>query len=167
MPDALPPVPDIDGRRFCRACGKTLPVEDFEPGKRRYLCRFHHYERVKKPCKERMLADPRRKLAWKLWKRAWVDAKTVFNQPRVALTQGDIEKLVPELCQEKSSAPTISLLPMDPAQLVSPTNFVLVDMDVRRAMLQAYRSGGVQKFMEQHGKHWEFSARSRESRHGI
>ena len=37
----LKPVPDIDGQRWCRACGKMLPVSAFPTGKRRYLCRQH------------------------------------------------------------------------------------------------------------------------------
>ena len=34
----LKPVPDVDGQRWCRACGKMLPVSAFPAGKRRYLC---------------------------------------------------------------------------------------------------------------------------------
>ena len=49
----LGPVPDLDNRRFCRACETTLPLEAFPPGTRRYLCRRHAWLRVKKPSKER------------------------------------------------------------------------------------------------------------------
>ena len=86
----LPPVPDLDNRRFCRACETTLPVAAFPPGKRRYLCSRHLWLRVKKPSKQRAHADPRQRLVDKLWKRGWADAKTVFGHPRVALAQRDI-----------------------------------------------------------------------------
>lgn len=56
----LAPVPDLDNRRFCRACATTLPVGAFPPGKRRYLCKRHVWLRVKKPSKERALGDPLR-----------------------------------------------------------------------------------------------------------
>jgi len=60
------------------------------PGKRRYLCRRHTYLRVKKPSKERALADPHTKLLWVLWKRCWSDAGRVLGQAGISLPQGEI-----------------------------------------------------------------------------
>ena len=62
----LGPVPDLNNRRFCRACQTTLPVESFPLGKRRYLCKRHTWLRLNKPSKERVLADPLKKLHWVL-----------------------------------------------------------------------------------------------------
>ena len=90
----LPPVPDLDNRRFCRACEAPLPIAQFPPGKRRYLCSRHLWLRVKRPSKQRALADPRRRLVDKLWKRCWEDAKTVFGHPRVALRQRDVASVL-------------------------------------------------------------------------
>jgi len=159
------PVPDLDNRRFCRACETALPVELFPPGKRRYLCRRHTWLRVKRPSKERALADPHKKLLWVLWKRCWNDAKTVFGHPRIALRQRDIAKVLSELDfgegvtngeslnkVEGRADPAIALLPEDPARLLSQENFVIVDRDVRRDMLRAYRDGGVERYGEELGK---------------
>jgi hypothetical protein len=86
----LPPVPDRDNLRFCRACQATLPVAAFPSGKRRYLCRRHTWERIKQPSKQRALADPQRKCLWVIWKRCWTDAKKAFGHTRIALQQRDI-----------------------------------------------------------------------------
>ena len=86
----LPPVPDRDNLRFCRACQATLPVAAFPSGKRRYLCRRHTWERIKQPSKQRALADPRRRCLWVIWKRCWTDAKKAFGHTRIALQQRDI-----------------------------------------------------------------------------
>ena len=168
----LPPVPDLDNRRFCRACQAVLPVEAFPLGKRRYLCRRHMWLRVKKPSKERARADPHRKLLSVLWKRCWNDAKTTFGQARVALLQRDIAKVLSELdfegggvtgvfldkvqgaaCDTADPAKSvIAFLPENPARLLSHENFVIVDMDVRRDMLRAYRDGGVERYEQALGK---------------
>ena len=172
----LGPVPDLDNRRFCRACETTLPLEAFPPGTRRYLCKRHLWLRVKKPSKERALADPLRRLVDRLWKRGWDDARTVFGHPRVALLQGDIAKVLSgldfeglgeggssgggnrEFCggsldkADSRAAPAIALLPENPAQPLSRENLVLVGLDVRRDMLRAYREGGAERYGEELGK---------------
>ena len=145
---ALSAVPDLDGRRFCRACEKVLPVADFPIGKRRYFCRHCSWLRTKKPYKDRIRADPHKQLAWKLWKRCWTDAKTIFGQSHVAVKQGDIVELL-ERVPEQRVASEIAILPKDPTQPVSPENLVLVSMPARQAMLQMYRGGRVEGFKEE------------------
>ena len=162
----LPPVPDLDNRRFCRACQAVLPVEAFPLGKRRYLCRRHMWLRVKKPSKERARADPHRKLLSVLWKRCWNDAKTTFGHARIALLQRDIAKVLsgfdsgkgvhskPPTIKSKTGAaePAIALLPVNPSQLLSQENHVVVEIDARRDMLRAYREGGMEQYVEELGR---------------
>jgi hypothetical protein len=93
----LPPVPDRDNLRFCRACQATLPVAAFPLGKRRYLCRRHTWERNKQPSKQRALADPQRKCLWVIWKRCWTDARKAFGHTRIALLQRDIAQALSAL----------------------------------------------------------------------
>ena len=157
----LPPVPDLGNHRFCRACGKTLPVEAFPAGRRRYLCRRHMYLRVKKPSKERALADPRRKLLWVLWKRCWGDARRVFGQAGVGVTQGEIAATLAGLDLADLSefaVPSgrvgdldIAILPEDPTQPVSRANVVVVDRGARRGLLAAFRGGGAARYGEELG----------------
>ena len=92
LPCKLPPVPDVNNNRFCRACRASLHVDAFPPGKRGYLCRRHTWLRNEKPSMDRALADPRKKLLRVLWRRRWVDAKKAFGHTRIALLQRDIAK---------------------------------------------------------------------------
>ena len=160
----LPPVPDLGNRRFCRACGKTLPVEAFPAGKRRYLCRRHLYLRVKRPSKLRALADPRRRLLWALWKRCWGDARRVFGQAGVGVTQGEIAATLAGLDMSECAVPSggvedpnianianIAILPEDPTQPVSRANVVVVDRGARRGLLAAFRGGGAARYGEELG----------------
>ena len=43
-------------------------------------------------------------------------------------------------------------MPANPAQPLSRENLVLVGLDVRRAMLRAYREGGAERYGEELGK---------------
>ena len=71
----LPPVPDLDNRRYCRACECTLPLAAFPSGTRRFLCKRHIWERVQQPSKRRALANNKhKKQLWTMWKKCWTDA---------------------------------------------------------------------------------------------
>ena len=172
----LGPVPDLNNRRFCRACQTTLPVESFPPGKRRYLCKRHVWLRVKRPSKERVRADPHRKLLSVLWKRCWNDAKTAFGHPHIALVQRDIAKVLAgvdlsDFGKEANSETgvnnetemnnatgmnietvAIALLPVNPTQLLSRENHVVVENGARRELLRVYRKGGAEKYVEALGR---------------
>ena len=152
----LPVIPDMDGRRFCRACEAMLPVELFPAGARRYICRRHLWERVQLPSKLRLMANPRKKLRWILWKRCWMDAKAIFGQPRISLLQNDIERILAKKLQRLPDATEElpaelnkqSLMPADPARQLSRDNAVLVPSVVRKHLLKARRDGGRALYLE-------------------
>ena len=147
--DRLPPVPDLDNHRFCRACQASLPVEAFPPGKRRYLCRRHNWLRNKKPSMDRARADPRKKLLRALWRRSWSDAKLAFGHPRIALKMGEITQAFEkhEFGEEGPQESAIALVPADPTQLLSQHNLVVVESNARRQLLRAYRQGGETEYV--------------------
>ena len=93
----LPPVPDLENRRYCRACQSTLPVSAFPSGKRRYLCKRHIWERVQRPSKQRALAKADKRRLWTLWKTCWCDAKRTFKHKRILLLQRDIEQTLAQI----------------------------------------------------------------------
>ena len=147
MPTAahtLPPVPDLDGRRFCRHCNTTLPLASFPSGRRRYICRKHVWQCVTKPSKLKCMHDARKKRLWMLWKRCWTDAKTVFKQSRVMIVQSDIDALLGDLHDRRVDQ--ISILPVDPTRLLCKENLMIVDKLARRRLVQACREGGVQRY---------------------
>ena len=94
----LPRVPDLDNRRFCRACECTLPLSAFPSGTRRFLCKKHIWERIQQPSKRRALANnPHKRKLWTLWKKCWNDAKRTFHHDRILLLQRDIEETLAQL----------------------------------------------------------------------
>ena len=121
------------------------------------------YLRVKKPSKERALADPHKKLLWALWKRCWGDARRVFGQAGVGVTQGEIAATLAGLDMSECAVPlggaesvegsaedpdlaNIAILPEDPTQPVSRANVVVVDRGARRGLLAACRRGGAARY---------------------
>ena len=170
----LPTVPDLDHRRFCRACQAVLPLDAFPAGKRRYLCRKHMWERVKRPHKERLRSDPRKKQICRLWKQCWDDARRTFQQTRVVLTQGDIAAVLSMIDVDalkkdakmgasgtdaartdaartdasKQMLAGIALLPANPTQRLSNENHVVVDAGTRLELLRAFRKEGVGTYVE-------------------
>ena len=92
----LPPVPDLDNRRYCRACQCTLPLSAFPSGTRRFLCKRHIWQRIQQPSKRRANNSHKRKL-WRLWKKCWTDAKKTFKHDRILLLQRDIQETLAQL----------------------------------------------------------------------
>jgi hypothetical protein len=146
----LPPVPDLNNQRFCRACEASLPVEAFQRGKRRYLCRRCDWLRNKKPYVDRAHADPHQKLLRLLWKRGWEDAKNTFKHLGVSLVLKDIETaLVGQNAPRGQNArkSDIALVPQKPTQLLSRDNLAVVEKNARRQLLRAYRQGGETEYV--------------------
>ena len=137
----LAPVPDVDGRRWCRHCDKTLPVALFPSGRRRYICRKHVWERVTKLSTQLSMQDPQRSRLWLLWKRCWTDARTVFKQTRVGIVQGDIEALLRGV-----QGDGVSVMPADPTRVLCTKNAVLVQTPKRPQLVRAWRAGGAEGY---------------------
>ena len=149
----LPPVPDIDGQRWCRACQGILPVSAFPTGKRRYLCRHHLWERCAKTHKERKLSDMKNRHVYRLWRRCWEDAKLSFGQKGITLVQKHIEEMLQSWKdgnQNVKSAANLdrscgyvlqnfsdcaAIVPVDPEKMLSPSNAFVVDMPGRTVLL--------------------------------
>ena len=105
-----------------------------------------------------------------LWKRCWNDAKTAFGHPHIALLQRDIAKVLAgvdlsDFGKEANSKTgmnnetgmnietvAIALLPVNPTQLLSRENHVVVENGARRELLRVYRKGGPDKYVEALGR---------------
>ena len=146
----LLPVPDIDNKRWCRACQKMLPVSAFPTGKRRYLCRKHMWTRCSKSHKERKMSDSRKWNVYRLWRRCWEDSRVSFGQSRISLIERDISKLI---CIGTIHVPNntdiidkvsnhFAIMPLDPLLVLSPENSVLVEMAARKELLRVWKTVG-------------------------
>merc|ERR1712205_149086 len=144
----LKPVPDVDGQRWCRACGKMLPVSAFPTGKRRYLCRQHLWQRCTRPCKERRLSDTNHRHVYRLWRRCWEDAKLSFGQRGITLLQRHIAQMLDDAHDRncdyvlQNFSDCAAIVPVDPEKVLSPANAAVVDMPGRTVLLQACKVGG-------------------------
>ena len=137
----LAAVPDLHGMRFCRACADFLPLSEFPRGQRRYICRAHLWERTGRRAKGALLAKPRKRLLSRLWMQCYRD-RVAFGQPRVALTQADIDSLLgaseARLQSEKCG---LAVVPRDPRRPLARDNAALVSGEARRRMLEQARAG--------------------------
>jgi len=145
----LAPVPDLDGRRWCRHCSTTLPLASFPSGRRRYICRKHVWERVTKLSKQLCMQDPHRSRLWLLWKRCWTDARTVFKQTRVGIVQGDIDALLrgrDGRDGRDGSLDDVLIMPADPTRVLCTENAVVVQTLNRPQLVRAWRAGGAERY---------------------
>lgn len=95
----------------------------------------------------RLNTDNKRRL-WVIWKRCWADAKTLFRQVRVGLTQSDIDTLLTALAPGVDSGDQkMCVVPRDPTLVLSLENAVIVDMPERRVLLQAVRDDGITAYI--------------------
>jgi len=138
----LPPVPDLDGRRFCRQCNTTLPLALFPSGRRRYICRKHVWQCVTKPLKSRCVQDGDKRRLWLLWKCCWTE------QTRVGIVQGDIDALLRDLELDAGDPllDRVSILPVDPTRVLCKENAVVVQTAARKHLVQACQEGGADRY---------------------
>ena len=166
----LKPVPDVDGQRWCRACGKMLPVSAFPAGKRRYLCRQHLWQLCTRPCKHRRLSDTNHRHVYRLWRRCWEDAKLSFGQKGITLLQKHIAQMLQDWKdgnQNVKSAANLdrsseyvfknfsdcaAVVPFDPGKVLSPANAAVVDMPGRTALLRACKNGDTERYAQALGE---------------
>ena len=88
---------------------------------------------------------------WLLWKRCWTDARTVFQQARVGIVQGDIDALLQDPELDAGGGPDrlldqLSILPVDPTRLLCRANAVVVEKAARKQLVQACHEGGAERY---------------------
>jgi len=137
-------MPDFDGVRFCRHCNARIPLSLFPKGKRRYVCRQHAWQHVKKPHKARVAADARRALLFKQWQRCYADAKT-FQHAHIEFTQEGLARLLNAVGSEDST--TMAAVPRDPGRVLSNGNAVVVPNDARKKLLRTRRRQGAEAYI--------------------
>jgi len=94
------------------------------------------------------MLDARKKKVWMLWKRCWTD-KSIFKQSRVMIVQSDIVALLDDLevgVHENDQLDNISILPVNPTQVLCKENARIVDKLARRQLVRACRQGGPERY---------------------
>ena len=156
----LTAVQDFRDVRFCRVCNEFLPVDMFPEGQRRFTCRPHLWQRVKKKSIKTMrTARSRRRLLASIWTRADKDNRRLGLS--MALTQQDVAHMLDALeasenrkfslplptwedaegllnalrAQQLTSIDMVAVLPTDLSAPFSKDNATLVTKQTRRALL--------------------------------
>ena len=142
-------IPDFDGRRYCRHCCALQPLSAFPKGKRRYVCRRHVWQCVKKQHRARILADVHRKMLFKQWQRCYADARA-FQHTRIRVTQEDLAELIRAACPADTDPAAVAVVPRDPERVLCRDNAVVVHNEARLALLLVRRRHG----SEAYRRHW-------------
>ena len=142
-------IPDLDGRRYCRHCCALQPLSAFPKGKRRYVCRRHVWQCVKKQHRARILADVHRKMLFKQWQRCYADARA-FQHTRIRVTQEDLAELIRAACPADTDPAAVAVVPRDPERVLCRDNAVVVHNEARLALLLVRRRHG----SEAYRRHW-------------
>ena len=147
-------IPDLDNHRYCRHCRALQPLSAFPKGKRRYVCRSHIWQCIKKQHQTRVLADAHRRMLFKQWQRCYRDARS-FQHTRIDVTQDDLAKLLkPAVCAAFASGVhsgddlgmRVAVLPRDPGQTLCSYNAVVVSNGVRVVLLRIRRAHGPEAY---------------------
>jgi hypothetical protein len=112
------------GTRVCRLCSEALPLDDFMPGRIRYVCRKHYYEQ-----QHRCLAASKNRLVYNSRK----DCEIHFNGCSPSFN-GDVARSA-----TAGQKDNVFLMPRDPALPLSADNIFVCDAKKRRVIIDLWR----------------------------
>lgn len=116
-------VPCPPGHRYCKECQKPMPLDKFYTNVKRYICRHHHYLRVNKRFRERVMTSDFEKMA----EIAWLDLFRfcpMLGYAKAEYDRHDIKDLVINTKIPLSVAPRA--VPIDPSIPMRPRNVAIV-----------------------------------------
>jgi hypothetical protein len=116
-------IPCPPGYRYCKECQKPMPLDKFYTNVKRYICRHHHYLRVNKRFRERVMTSDFEKMA----EIAWLDLFRfcpMLGYAKAEYDRHDIKDLVINTKIPLSVAPRA--IPIDPSIPMRPRNVAIV-----------------------------------------
>mmetsp|Transcript_41667 Transcript_41667/g.97255 ORF Transcript_41667/g.97255 Transcript_41667/m.97255 type:complete len:197 (+) Transcript_41667:57-647(+) len=149
---SMAPIPDPDGKRFCRQCACYLPLCQFHGGARRYECKKHALERARvyrarqrgqcPGCSSKVVLQ-------RIWHALYDDTKrAVFRQghKKVGMTQADVLKIF----AERGVKPDLQwrVVPREPGVACGLDNAAIVSRDIRRELVAALEKEGRERYRE-------------------
>lgn len=116
-------IPCPPGHRYCKECQKPMPLDKFYSNVKRYICRHHHYLRVNKRFRERVMTSDFEKMA----EMAWLDLFRLcplLGYAKTEYDRHDIKDLVINTKIPLSVLPRA--MPIDPSIPLRPRNVAIV-----------------------------------------
>jgi hypothetical protein len=111
------------GHRYCKECQKPMPLDKFYTNVKRYICKRHHYLRVNKRFRERVLTSDYEKMA----ENAWLDLFRfcpLIGYAKAEYDRHDIKDLVINTKIPLSIVPRA--VPIDPSIPMRPRNVAII-----------------------------------------
>jgi hypothetical protein len=128
-------IPCPPGHRYCKECKKPIPLDKFYTNVKRYICRHHHYLRVNKRFRERVLTSDYEKMA----EIAWLDLFRLcpmLGYAKADYDRHDIKDLVINTKIPLSVAPRA--VPIDPSIPMRPRNVAIVSSANMSILLKVF-----------------------------
>lgn len=120
---------------YCTDCADFLPVDQFKPGPKRWVCRKHYNQRWHRTKMELWTQEPQRKKAHLIWQIAYRDGVAVFRQ-KINISQAQVQDLM------RDHGPDQRLLPLDPTKPLSVDNYHVASLGTRKLMCRVWKGLG-------------------------
>ena len=127
------------GQRFCQHCGGYQPLDRFYDHSIRNLCRYHHYERVRRRRDELQRQDPVIRVAsivhW-IFKNEW---RPLLGRDTLGYSELDVYSLLKHTLNVQPDGSWIpAIVPIDPGKPLHLNNIAAVDKVVGTALVQLW-----------------------------
>lgn len=124
------------GYRFCKFCNETLPLSSFYTNVKRYVCKRHHYLRVRKAFRLKIESKTGKHYYQSIWDKL-SDYRFQFGYDKLRYDASDIKDLLDKSQISMVISPMI--IPIDPQLPMRPRNVAIVSS---RAFLFAMKLFG-------------------------
>ena len=137
-------IPDRHGERFCHDCNNFISVNLFPSGAKRYQCTEHLQKRMKLASQIFYEKDGESKQTARIHHSAYEDARAVFKQKGVSISQKAVKELF--AFAGASINPLFRLVPENPENTLSASNVLVVQSVIRKQLVKAFLEGGAKQY---------------------
>ena len=137
-------IPDRNGERYCHDCGDFIPVSSFPSGAKRYQCVEHLKKRMKSARLVLYQKDGESKLAARIHHSAYEDARAVFKQKGICISQKAVKEIFAKA--GVSIGPSYRLVPEDSKSTINAENVLVVGSATRKKLVKAFVEGGAEHY---------------------
>ena len=123
------------GHRYCKICNVHLPLDAFYTTVKRYVCKRHHYLRVRSKFVKRVFSDPHALHAENAWEKL-VNARFYIGYEKVCYDRTDIKEIIIHAKIPLSIYPVAC--PIDPQIPMRPRNVAIMSLTAYNLMVRMY-----------------------------
>jgi len=128
--------------RYCVHCESFLALDAFMPNGSRTICRAHFYKLKEESKNKRWAKRPILRKAHTVWQHAYIASRKTF-QVKLDMSFAFVLELIDR--SNKGLRDNVRIIPMDPLQPISKSNFWLTDTKTKIYMCALWRKVRSQK----------------------